>query len=137
MVCIRKGTTKSNTDTIQRKSTRKFLPMSGRNLGSIARDANRVDDLKEEERKEANRTKISTSLSKRRRSCSVPSRNYRQSEWTTTTKVILLILVSRVPMMRLDPTATTPRLRVRLLEKEKVKVEEINKNDPVRRLGRL
>ena len=39
-------------------------------------------------------------------------------------------------MTRLDPTTTTPCLRVRLLAREKVKVEERNNNDLVARMGR-
>ena len=39
-------------------------------------------------------------------------------------------------MTRLEPTVITPRLRVRLLERGKVNVEERNDNDPFRRLGR-
>ena len=52
----------------------------------------------------------------------------------TTTKVILPILMNQVPMTRLELTATTLRLRSRLLTRGKVNVEERNKNDPSGRL---
>ena len=54
-----------------------------------------------------------------------------------TKKVILPILMTQVTMTRLDPTTIIPHSRSRLQERGKVNVEERNKNDPVRRLGRL
>ena len=38
-------------------------------------------------------------------------------------------------MTWLDPTTITLRLHAKLLAREKVNAEEINENDPVRRLG--
>ena len=52
-----------------------------------------------------------------------------------TTKVILPILMTRVRMIRLDPTAITQCLYIRLLAREKVNVEQRNNNYPVGRLG--
>ena len=75
MVRIRKGTTASDTSTIQRKSKRNSPPMPRRKFRSSVRDAHRVEDLEEEVRKEANRTKRSAILIKRQRSCSAPSIN--------------------------------------------------------------
>ena len=74
-VHIRKGMTKLNNDTTQRKSTRKSPPMSGRNFGSYAREKHMMKEFKEEVRKETNLKKISKSLSKRQISYSAPSIN--------------------------------------------------------------
>ena len=49
--------------------------------------------------------------------------------------LILPILITRVPMTRLDPTAITPSSCARLLERVKVNAEERSKNDPVGKLG--
>ena len=85
-------------------------PMPGRNSGSFVRDVRRVEDLEEEVREETNCTKISKILSKRRRSCRVPSRSLRQNECLlmAAAKGILPNLMKKVKMKRLDSTATTP-----------------------------
>ena len=46
-------------------------------------------------------------------------------------------LMTQVPRMQMEPTAITPRLRTRLLERVKVNVGERNKNGLVGGLGRL
>ena len=96
LVRIGKGTTRSKTSTIQRKSTRKSPPIPRRKFGSFVRYIHRLEDLEEEARKETNLTKGSEILSERQRSFSAPSRNLRQSEclMMITKKVILLILIT-------------------------------------------
>ena len=69
---------KENNDVEDRyyskEKYKKLSTNAKENFGSFARNVHRVEDLKEEVRKETNLTKISESLSKRRRSCSAPSR---------------------------------------------------------------
>ena len=118
-VCIREGTTAFKTGTIQRKSTRNFPPIPRRNFGRFARDAHRVEDLEEGVIKEANRTKRSAMLEQKTKKLQRTIKKLEVKQWITMTKLILLIMMTRVPMSRLYPTAITPRLRARLLKRLK------------------
>ena len=64
-VRIRKGKTTLKTGTIKRKSKRNSPPIPRRNFGIFLRGVHRVEDLKEEVRKETNLTEISKILNKR------------------------------------------------------------------------
>ena len=91
-----------------------------------------MEDLDEEVRKEANRTKRAANLKKGEEVA-----EHHQETRGEATKIIIPNLMTRVLMIRLDPTTITPRLRARLPVREKVNVEEKNKNEPDGRLGRL